>query len=81
MPDKTTDTFRDIAHRFDLKPEHCLMVGNSLKSDIIPAIEAGWQGILIPYKLVWDMDVHEGDFSHERMQTLESICKITSQIA
>ena len=57
------------------------MVGNSLKSDIIPAIEAGWQGILIPYKLVWDMDVHEGDFSHERMQTLESICKITSQIA
>ena len=33
-------------------------------------IEAGWNTILIPYHLTWDMETHKGDFHHDRLHTL-----------
>lgn len=32
------------------------MVGNSMKSDVIPAIEAGGWGVYVPHELGWDLE-------------------------
>ncbi len=74
--DKTQETFQALSCRFGVSPDMCMMVGNSLKSDIIPALEAGWHGALVPYHLVWDMDTHEGEYVHERLYVLKSISEV-----
>ena len=56
VSDKTADTYRRAFTRTGEGPERAMMVGNSLKSDVIPAIEAGSWGVYVPHALTW---VHE----------------------
>ncbi|HJU40392.1 MAG TPA: HAD family hydrolase [Tahibacter sp.] len=56
VSDKNVDTYRRIFARHGDGPERGMMVGNSLKSDIVPAIAAGSWGVYVPHALTW---VHE----------------------
>lgn len=56
VSDKTADTYRRVFARHDADPARALMAGNSVRSDVLPALEAGSEAVLIPYPLVW---VHE----------------------
>ena len=51
------------------------MVGNSLKSDIAPALAIGAQAVHIPFHVTWQLEHHE-DFEHPRMVKLESISQL-----
>ena len=51
------------------------MVGNSLKSDIAPALAIGAQAIYIPFHVTWQLERHE-DFEHERMVKIDHITQI-----
>lgn len=53
VSDKSTSTYRRIFSRVAGGPECAAMVGNSLKSDIVPAIAAGAFGIFVPHELTW----------------------------
>lgn len=53
VSDKTAATYRRIFAAELARGEETVMIGNSLRSDIIPAIEAGLWGIHIPYHLTW----------------------------
>lgn len=44
---KTKQTYLDIVNEFDLDPAHTVMVGDSLRNDIIPALEAGLYGFQV----------------------------------
>ncbi len=50
---KNASTYRAIMKRYDVAPEGFVMVGNSLRSDVLPAIEAGAHAVHIPYALTW----------------------------
>ncbi len=50
---KDTSVYRAVFQSWDVRPENILMVGNSLKSDVLPAIEAGAQGAWIPCADNW----------------------------
>ncbi|MEL7344280.1 MAG: HAD family hydrolase [Pseudomonadota bacterium] len=50
-----------------------LMAGNSLKSDVIPAIEAGAWGVHIPHDLTWALEHAEAPTTAERYRTLETL--------
>jgi putative hydrolase of the HAD superfamily len=39
--------------RYDVRPDRFVMVGNSLRSDILPVIEAGGHAIHVPYEMSW----------------------------
>jgi putative hydrolase of the HAD superfamily len=57
---KTTDVYTAILLRHKLDPNRFLMVGNSLRSDILPVLEAGARAVYIPAALSWsheDVDV------------------------
>jgi putative hydrolase of the HAD superfamily len=47
-------------------PENLLMVGNSLKSDIAPALNIGASAIHIPFHVTWQLE-HFEDIEHERL--------------
>jgi putative hydrolase of the HAD superfamily len=56
VSDKKADTYRRIFARHGDGPERAMMIGNSLKSDVVPAIEAGGWGIYVPHELTWVLE-------------------------
>jgi putative hydrolase of the HAD superfamily len=73
--DKTEKEFLALCRHLDIEPQELLMVGNSLKSDIAPALAIGAQAVHIPFHVTWQLEVHE-DIEHERMVKLESISQL-----
>lgn len=56
MSNKRKEDYQKLLKHLDCSPEQFLMVGNSLKSDILPVLELGGFGIHVPYHTTW---VHE----------------------
>jgi putative hydrolase of the HAD superfamily len=56
---KNAATYRAVMKRHGVAPEQFVMVGNSLRSDVLPALEAGGMAVHIPYELTW---------AHERLE-------------
>jgi len=56
VSDKTAVTYRRIFAKVGDGPERAMMVGNSLKSDIVPAIAAGSYGVFVPHELTWVLE-------------------------
>jgi putative hydrolase of the HAD superfamily len=54
LNDKKENDYRDIFRRLNLNPQEFAMVGNSLKSDIIPVLELGATAVYIPYHSTWE---------------------------
>ena len=71
VSDKDVATYARIFARHGDGPERSMMVGNSLKSDIVPAIEAGSWGVYVPHELTW---VLEHADAPERSSALPAGC-------
>ncbi|ATN33217.1 HAD family hydrolase [Rhizobium sp. ACO-34A] len=56
VSDKTATTYRRIFGKTPDGPERAMMIGNSLKSDVVPAIAAGAWGVFIPHQLTWVLE-------------------------
>jgi putative hydrolase of the HAD superfamily len=54
VSDKTCTGYTSLLAKYQIDPAHFLMVGNSLRSDILPVIEMGGQAVFIPYHLTWE---------------------------
>jgi len=64
--DKTQHEFRELCRKTDVAPHQLLMVGNSLRSDIAPALAIGAWAVHIPFHVTWELEHHD-DFDHPRM--------------
>jgi putative hydrolase of the HAD superfamily len=53
VSEKTPEIYRSLLARHHLTPAQFLMVGNSLKSDILPVLAIGGQAVYIPYQFTW----------------------------
>ena len=56
MSEKNIRGYKKLLERLDVKPTEFLMVGNSLKSDIIPVLKLGAKAVWIPYDLTWQYE-------------------------
>jgi putative hydrolase of the HAD superfamily len=70
--DKTPETYRAILQRYGLRPEGFLMVGNSLRSDILPVLAIGGQAVFIPFANTWAHEM-DGVEASDAGITLENI--------
>lgn len=61
VSDKSTDTYSRILSHYSIDPSKFLMVGNSLKSDVLPVCEIGGHAIHIPYHITWDHEEVDPD--------------------
>lgn len=73
MSEKKEDDFRKLIRHLDIPAENFAMVGNSLKSDIIPVLNLGGYGFHIPYHVTWAHERVEGQVEHERFKELSNI--------
>lgn len=56
VSDKTSQEVLTLCSELGVRPDELLMVGNSFKSDVIPAIQAGAWAAHIPYHLIWKLE-------------------------
>ncbi len=62
VSEKTSETYRKILERYGVQPHQFVMIGNSLRSDILPLVEIGAHAIHIPFQTTW---VHERVDHHQ----------------
>lgn len=56
VSEKDPEAYREILRRHDIDPERFVMVGNSVKSDILPVVAIGGNAIHVPYESTWELD-------------------------
>lgn len=56
LSEKNAATYKRILARHDIVPEEFLMVGNSLKSDILPVLDIGAMAVYVPYPITWQAE-------------------------
>ncbi len=64
--EKDPTTYRRVLRHVGVEPERFLMVGNSVRSDILPVLEIGGSAVHVPYHVLWDhehVDDHGEEFS------------------
>lgn len=80
MSDKKLEDYRKLLKHLDCEPQHFLMLGNSIKSDVLPVLELGGYGIHIPYHITWTHEQHQHTIANERFIALECIGDILSYL-
>lgn len=53
MSNKKKEDYQKLFKHLDCSPQHFLMVGNSIKSDVMPVLELGGNAIHVPYHTTW----------------------------
>ena len=73
MSDKRVRDYEKLIQHLDCKPENFLMVGNSLKSDILPVLELGAYAVYVPFHTTWVHEVVDHELDHEKAIQVEHI--------
>ncbi|CAN7276254.1 HAD hydrolase-like protein [Bosea sp. LjRoot90] len=78
VSDKSAATYEKLFARHGDGPERALMVGNSLKSDIVPALAAGAWAVHVPHDLTWALEHADEPTGHARYRKLADLGGLTS---
>ena len=54
VSDKNSETYEKILSRHDIAASRFMMIGNSMRSDIVPVVQIGGHAVHIPYDTTWD---------------------------
>lgn len=69
VSEKDVGTYARLLDEFDIPADRFAMVGNSLRSDIVPVLELGGWGVHVPYHLTWAHEAEAADVSgHPRLR-------------
>lgn len=80
VSEKNKQTYLNILDDLKIEPQNFLMVGNSFKSDVLPVLEIGGNGIHIPYKILWAHENINTNKYSKRYIKLDKILDLTSVI-
>lgn len=73
MSEKDDANYLKLIKHLDIQPDELLMIGNSLKSDIVPVLNVGGHAIHVPYHITWAHEQIEEAIDNERFKSVESI--------
>jgi putative hydrolase of the HAD superfamily len=73
VSEKDAHTYERVFARHGTGAAEAVMCGNSMRSDILPALEAGAYAAHVPYPLTWAHEVAEAPVGHERFAELSNI--------
>jgi len=81
VSEKDAEVYRRIFARHGTGAGEAAMVGNSLRSDVLPALQAGAFAAHIPYPLVWTHELADPPTGHPRFAELASIAELPAWLA
>ena len=80
MSEKKEEDYRKLIKHLDINPDELLMIGNSLKSDVLPLLKIGASAIHIPFHITWsheEVSINETKNSNfHTLKNLNDILKI-----
>ncbi len=76
MSDKRESDYQKLLKHLDIAPEEFLMIGNSLKSDVLPVLAIGGHGFHIPYHTTWAYEHIEHKIEHTHFQSFSSLREV-----
>jgi putative hydrolase of the HAD superfamily len=80
MSDKKEADYQKLIKHLDIKPSEFLMIGNSLKSDVLPVLNIGGHAIHVPYHITWEHEVVDSNIEHVNFRQAETILDIVKLI-
>jgi len=78
MSDKQEVDYSDLVKRLDIHPSEFLMIGNSLKSDVLPVLGIGGHAIHIPFHTTWEHERIDYKVEHANFKNFEKITDVLS---
>ncbi|MCC8154568.1 MAG: HAD hydrolase-like protein [Tannerellaceae bacterium] len=78
MSNKNEGTYHKLLNHLDIIPEEFLMVGNSLRSDILPPLALGCHAIHVPYPIIWEHEKVDEPVIHPHFRTVDTLWDIIS---
>jgi putative hydrolase of the HAD superfamily len=81
VSDKTEDVYRRIFARRGVAADQVMMVGNSLKSDVLPVLGAGGWGVHVPHDLTWTYEAAKAPVKAERFRALRDLGELPGLLA
>lgn len=76
MSDKQEQDYTDLLKRLEIQPDEFYMIGNSLKSDVLPVLGIGASAVHIPFHTTWAHERIDHEVKHEKFRTFEKITEI-----
>lgn len=76
MTEKDKRGYEKLLKSLDVKAEHFAMVGNSLKSDILPVLDLGGVGVHIPFHTTWEHEMVDIKIDNPRFYEIKSLMEL-----
>lgn len=76
MSEKKEPDFEKLIRHLDVKPSEVMMIGNSIKSDILPILNIGGYGIHVPYHVTWAHEKVDTAIDHANFRQVEKISDV-----
>jgi len=76
MSEKKQPNYRKLIRHLDIPPSEFLMIGNSLKSDVLPVLELGGHAFHVPFHTTWAYEQVETTIVNERFRALTTINEV-----
>lgn len=73
MSDKTDLDYTKMLNRLECDSKDFIMIGNSLKSDVLPVLNIGGTGIHIPYHTTWEYEKIDFEIKHENFISISNL--------
>jgi len=80
MSDKQEKDYQKLIKHLDCKPEEFLMLGNSLKSDVLPVLNIGGHAVHIPFHTTWVHESIDHTIEHVNFYQMESLSEILPKL-
>jgi putative hydrolase of the HAD superfamily len=76
MSDKKEADYIKLIKHLDIEPSEFMMIGNSLKSDVMPVINIGGHAVHVPYHTTWAHEHVETVLTHENFKQVDKISEV-----
>ncbi|MXN89864.1 HAD hydrolase-like protein [Flavobacterium sp. Sd200] len=76
MADKEVINYEKLLKRLDINANEFMMIGNSLKSDVLPVLEVGGYACHIPFHTTWAYERIDHEVTHQRFKALTDIREV-----
>ncbi|MEL1240635.1 HAD family hydrolase [Flavobacterium flavipallidum] len=81
MSDKQEQDYLDLIKRLEVQPSEFYMIGNSLKSDVLPVLNIGGYAAHIPFHTTWAHEKIDHEVKHENFKAFENIAEVLKLFA
>ncbi len=80
MSEKKVPNYQKLIQHLDIPPSEFLMIGNSLKSDVIPVLELGGHAFHVPFHTTWAYEKVETTIVNERFRALVKVQEVLTYL-